>query len=151
MPPWNAILPPRLGVGLLSDQLLYFAPWREFMRQEFLTGRFPLWNPYLLAGVPFSACIQAAPFYPLNFGLLWLPAAPFSLIAAFLKIFCAGVFTGLHLRRLGASERGAILSDIVPSGVLPRCLPQLHEHGVDLPASVYEAAKNGENSQNHYG
>ncbi len=51
----------------------------------------------------------------------------------------------------GFDERGAILSDIVPSGVLPRCLPQLHEHGVDLPASVYEAAKNGENSQNQYG
>lgn len=51
----------------------------------------------------------------------------------------------------GFDERGAILSDIVPSGILPRCLPQLHEHGVDLPASVYDAAKNGENSQNHYG
>ncbi len=113
VPPWNSMLPPRLGVGLLSDQLLYFAPWREFMRQEFLTGHFPLWNPFLLAGVPFAACIQAAPFYPLNFGLLWLPAVPFSLVAAFLKIFCAGVFTGLHLRRLGASERGAILSAVV--------------------------------------
>ena len=52
----------------------------------------------------------------------------------------------------GFDERGAILSDIVPSGVLPRCLPQLHEHGVDLPASVYDAAKNGETGQNpHYG
>lgn len=113
VPPWNSILPPRLGAGLLSDQLLYFAPWREFMRQEFLAGHFPLWNPYLLAGVPFSACIQAAAFYPLNAGLLWLSAVPFSLAAAFLKIFCAGVFTGLHLRRLGASERGAILSAVV--------------------------------------
>ncbi|CAN5923766.1 N/A [soil metagenome] len=51
----------------------------------------------------------------------------------------------------GFDERGAIISDIVPSGVLPRCLPQLHEHGVDLPACVYEAAKNGDRSQGHYG
>ena len=52
----------------------------------------------------------------------------------------------------GFDDRGAILSDIVPTGVLPRCLPQLHEHGVDLPASVYEAAKNGETGQNpNYG
>jgi len=29
----------------------------------------------------------------------------------------------------------------VPTGVLPRCLPQLHEHGVDLPAAVYQVAQ----------
>lgn len=83
------------------------------MREEFLAGRFPLWNPFILSGVPFAACIQAAPFYPLNAGLLWLPAVSFSLFSAFLKIFAAGLFTGMHLRRLGASERGAILSAVV--------------------------------------
>lgn len=41
----------------------------------------------------------------------------------------------------GFDERGRIISELVPTGVLPRCLPQLHEHGVDLPPSVYEAAK----------
>lgn len=113
VPPWNSLLSPRPGAGLLADQLLYLAPWREFMRQEFLRGGFPLWNPYILAGVPFAACVQAAPFHPLNWALLFLPAAAFSLVAAFLKIFAAGVFTGLHLRRLGASERGAILGGVV--------------------------------------
>lgn len=113
VPPWNGVLPPMPGTGLLSDQLLYFAPWRHFMREEFLAGNFPLWNPFLLAGAPFAACIQAAPFHPLNAGLLWLPAVPFSLLSAFLKLFCAGVFTGLHLKRLGASERGAILGAVV--------------------------------------
>jgi pilus assembly protein CpaF len=43
----------------------------------------------------------------------------------------------------GFDERGMIISDIVPTGILPRCLPQLHEHGVDLPPGVYEAAKRG--------
>ncbi|MCM2303845.1 MAG: hypothetical protein NDJ72_04035, partial [Elusimicrobia bacterium] len=113
VPPWNSVLPPRPGTGLLADQLLYLAPWRQFMREEFLAGHFPLWNPFILAGAPFAACIQAAPFHPLHAGLLWLPAAPFSLLAAFLKLFCAGVFTGLHLRRLGASERGAVLGAVV--------------------------------------
>lgn len=51
----------------------------------------------------------------------------------------------------GFDERGMIVSQIVPSGVLPRCLPQLHEHGVDLPPSVYEAAKHGPVSTGHYG
>lgn len=41
----------------------------------------------------------------------------------------------------GFDERGMIISDIQPTGILPRCLPQLHEHGVDLPPGCYEAAK----------
>jgi len=113
VPPWNAVLPARLGAGLLADQLLYLAPWRQFMREEFLLGRFPLWNPFILAGAPFAGCLQAAAFYPLNAGLLWLPAAAFSLVAAFLKLFCAGFFTGLHLTRLGASRRAAALGGVV--------------------------------------
>ncbi|MCA9587808.1 MAG: CpaF family protein [Myxococcales bacterium] len=51
----------------------------------------------------------------------------------------------------GFDERGQLISDIVPSGILPVCLPQLHEHGVDLPASVYEAAKQQPSSRGHYG
>lgn len=43
----------------------------------------------------------------------------------------------------GFDEHGMIISDIVPTGILPRCLPQLHEHGVDLPPVCYEAAKRG--------
>jgi pilus assembly protein CpaF len=51
----------------------------------------------------------------------------------------------------GFDDRGMILSDIVPAGYVPRCLPQLHEHGVDLPPSVFEAAKRGPVSTGHYG
>jgi pilus assembly protein CpaF len=52
----------------------------------------------------------------------------------------------------GFDERGMILSDIVPSGIIPRCVPQLHEHGLDLPPSVYEAAKRGPvSTTGHYG
>ena len=51
----------------------------------------------------------------------------------------------------GFDERGAIVSEIVPSGVLPRCLPQLHEHGVDLPPSFYESVQNEASSPKHYG
>lgn len=44
-------------------------------------------------------------------------------------------------RHLGMGEHGQVLTEFVPSGVLPRCLGQLHEHGVDLPPAVYEAAR----------
>jgi len=43
----------------------------------------------------------------------------------------------------GLGPRGEMLSDFGPTGYIPQCVPQLHEHGVDLPASVYAAAKRG--------
>jgi len=38
----------------------------------------------------------------------------------------------------GFDPNGRILSDLVPTGVVPACLPQLHEHGVNLPDPVIE-------------
>lgn len=42
---------------------------------------------------------------------------------------------------LGFDEKGMILSELAPTGYLPRCLTDLHEHGVDLPPEVYAAAE----------
>ncbi|WP_394822897.1 CpaF family protein [Pendulispora albinea] len=41
---------------------------------------------------------------------------------------------------LGMGSKGEILSEFVPSGIMPRCLEQVHEHGMDLPACIYDAA-----------
>jgi pilus assembly protein CpaF len=41
----------------------------------------------------------------------------------------------------GIGARGEVMSQLVPTGVVPRCLPQLQAHGVDLPAVVYQAAE----------
>jgi pilus assembly protein CpaF len=41
----------------------------------------------------------------------------------------------------GTGPRGEIESDLVATGYLPQFLPQLHEHGVDLPRGVYAAAE----------
>jgi pilus assembly protein CpaF len=37
----------------------------------------------------------------------------------------------------GLGPRGEVMSAFGPTGYVPQCLPQLHEHGVDLPACVY--------------
>lgn len=51
----------------------------------------------------------------------------------------------------GFDPKGMIISEIVPTGIIPRCQPQLQEHGVDLPACVYEAARNGQRQPtSHY-
>lgn len=41
----------------------------------------------------------------------------------------------------GIGARGEVLSHLVPTGILPRCLPQLQAHGIDLPPGVYQAAE----------
>ncbi|NOU26844.1 MAG: CpaF family protein [Polyangiaceae bacterium] len=43
----------------------------------------------------------------------------------------------------GFGPNGEILSDIVPTGIMPRCTEQLREHGMDFPPCVYEAAREG--------
>jgi pilus assembly protein CpaF len=43
----------------------------------------------------------------------------------------------------GLGPKGEVLSRLIPSGVMPRALEQVHEHGLDPPASMYDAAKQG--------
>lgn len=44
-------------------------------------------------------------------------------------------------RYYGLDERGMVQSELVPTGIVPRAVSQLHEHGVDLPPSVYQVAE----------
>ncbi len=46
-------------------------------------------------------------------------------------------------RYQGLGPKGEVISDMVPSGILPKCLEIVHEHGMDIPASMYDAAKRG--------
>jgi pilus assembly protein CpaF len=41
----------------------------------------------------------------------------------------------------GFDQNNRIVSDLIPTGILPVCLPQLHEHGVNLPDAVIELAQ----------
>jgi len=40
----------------------------------------------------------------------------------------------------GIGNRGEVVSELVPTGAAPRCMPQLRAHGVDLPPAMYQAA-----------
>jgi pilus assembly protein CpaF len=40
----------------------------------------------------------------------------------------------------GLGPNGEVISELVPSGTMPRALEQVHEHGLELPAAMYEAA-----------
>jgi len=52
---------------------------------------------------------------------------------------------------LGLDEKGQVLSELVPTGILPRSLEALHEHGVDLPPAVYAAAERRKYEERHGG
>jgi pilus assembly protein CpaF len=40
----------------------------------------------------------------------------------------------------GIGPAGAVISELVPTGHLPACLPQLNDHGFDVPEGLYRAA-----------
>lgn len=111
-PPWVKSYGRQPSNYLLIDQYTAFLPMKQFFSDELRQGRFPLWNPHLGSGMPSLAGIQAAALYPIN--LLVSPIGPFagSGIAAFLKLFLAGVFTILYLRRLGVSAAGGAAAGI---------------------------------------
>ena len=110
-PPWNQTTLP--SNYLLSDQYCTFIPQHEFVHQQVLRGHFPLWNPCLDCGMPNLGSIQGALLFPIN--LLLMPIEPFYAggLAAFLKLFLAGLFTMLYLRLLGVSHAAAFLSGLV--------------------------------------
>ena len=110
-PPWNQTTLP--SNYLLSDKYCTFIPQHEFVHQQVLRGHFPLWNPCLDCGMPNLGSIQGALLFPIN--LLLMPLDPFYAggLAAFLKLFLAGLFTMLYLRLLGVSHAAAFLSGLV--------------------------------------
>ena len=67
---WKIIFTNLILVGV--DSYLYFYPYRAYVTQALLEGRFPLWNPHLFLGAPLFANMQTAVLYPLHWPLLWL-------------------------------------------------------------------------------
>lgn len=51
----------------------------------------------------------------------------------------------------GLGPKGEVRSEFVPTGILPRAVEQVHEHGMDLPPAIYEAAKRGPIQSGHGG
>lgn len=140
MPPWAEAFYRHPSNHLLFDQFAVFLPIRQFFTDELWKGRFPLWNPHLAAGLPSLAAMQVAPLYPIH--LLVAPIGPFygSGIAAFLKLFLAGSFTSMYLRRLGVSSAAALASGIgyAMSGFLIVWLGHPHVNcAVLLPLLLY--------------
>jgi hypothetical protein len=93
----------------LSDVVYIIVPWMAATRRAFSEGRFPLWNPGVLAGDPLLAMQQPAVLHPgVWIGMLLpLPQAWTFLLTLrlLLALLCAYAF----LRDLGCRDRPALI------------------------------------------
>jgi len=98
---------------LISDALLQNLPWRTLFRDALSQGQLPLWNPYILSGIPFMAAGQQAVLYP--FGLIFylVPLVQAYGLFTALHFFLGGLFMYAFLRSLEAGRLGATVGAIV--------------------------------------
>lgn len=99
-------------------------PIREFAREEFLAGRFPLWIPYIGCGTPLHAGQQASLCHPILTPLVLLLGANHG-IKVSLFVSLALAFAGAYrlARALSISRCGASLTALV---VTWSAFPVLH-------------------------
>ncbi|NQU16848.1 MAG: YfhO family protein [Candidatus Saganbacteria bacterium] len=96
-----------------SDINYYFYPYRLFLANAVKAGSFPLWNPYIFAGYPFFATLQAGVLYPINILLYFFP---FDWVFNFVIIIhypLAFISSYLLCRDLRISRYGAMLAGLV--------------------------------------
>lgn len=100
----------RNEIFIHRDLLRFFYPLREFSRAQFLSGKIPLWDPYIHCGSPHLAELQTCVFYPLSIIYQF-----FSYPRAFnyfiiIHVFLAGWFTYLLMREWRHSRYASFLS-----------------------------------------
>lgn len=94
---------------LITDPVRQQIPWKKITIETLKTGRLPGWNPYVFAGVPLDANIQAAPFYPLNvlFFVFDFPVA--WTLYVVLQPILSGIFFFVYARSLGLTRSASLL------------------------------------------
>jgi hypothetical protein len=111
-----------------SDLAVTHWPNAHFTRRTLWeSGRFPLWRPTIMSGVPFAANPLAGLYYPLNWVLLFLPWLSLEVgfnVSALVHLWLAGAaMYGLMRRGLDAGVWGALVA-----GVAYEASPKLLAH-----------------------
>jgi len=76
------------------------------------TGGFPIWNPYILGGVPFVAGQHGDIFYPTFLLRMIMPTDVAMTWGFIIHIFLAGFFTYVFLRGLGYGFFGSLVGGL---------------------------------------
>jgi len=92
-----------------TDALFTYFPRRVELTRAVRSGRMPLWNPYILAGMPFFADPQSRAAYPI--ALLLSAVDPVDAMAydVAIHLFIAMLGMYLFLRSIGTNLWGALL------------------------------------------
>jgi hypothetical protein len=100
-----------------EDFLYQYYPFRNFFATSLRKGIFPLWDPYVFAGMSLIGDIQSALFYPFNIILvLFVKRGVLSFYALelqnILHILLAGVFTYMYGREIKLSKNASMISAV---------------------------------------
>jgi len=115
-PPWTAYAGDDLQqtpVNYVYDRVLGHAPARLIVAEIVRSGNWPLWNPYMLCGVPLLATeVWLGLFYPLNI-IFYLtnPLRAFGYVS-FLDLFLGGVFMYYYLRSIELDKVSALVGAV---------------------------------------
>ncbi len=112
--PWSAHQPAGYtgpSNHLLFDNIFVFYPWYDRAVRMVSMGIFPLWNPYSACGLPFFANSTGF-LFPLNICFLVLPLWYAFSVYAFLKLFFAGLFMYLFLRKVSVGFTGSLVGSV---------------------------------------
>jgi len=95
------------------DLSRFFYPLREFSVTQFLSGKIPLWDPYIQCGSPHLAELQTCVFYPLSMVYLLFSYPQAFNYFIIIHIILAGLFTYILMRNWGYSSHASFLSAVV--------------------------------------
>lgn len=113
-PPWQEPnVPVEVHNFMLTDVVNYIYPVKIFMAEAITSGNFPLWNPYIFLGYPFTYNTQAGPFYPLSLFYYLLPGATAVDATIFGQILLGMALMFLYLRSLGLNPAGLAAGTII--------------------------------------
>jgi hypothetical protein len=127
-PPWRAA-PEVIQNPLLTDPLWVFYPWALEFRRAILSGRLPLWDPSIRAGVPIAANPISAFFFPLTWIVVPLGAAAGVSLLALLRPTLAAFFAFLYLRRARFSPPASAFGALVYGFSFSFVVWAEHPHG----------------------
>ena len=93
---WSGLVDPASIIR--EDAASYFQPFYALANREIAAGRIPLWNPYLLLGVPFHASCFPSIFYPLRWPLFAVDFVSGHLLLIWSHYFLTGLAAYLLMR-----------------------------------------------------